>query len=226
MSAGSRVAHTFELLESILLMLAGNDDLCTPDFRERHDHDDICVSDFREFYNYDEARLRLRTVLLSQRVCKLFEQTIASSTRLQEALFFKIKASRTDKWHPGQQNSLTPAKRRPCGTLKLSFDSWNATCEYYAQPEPGDPRAFIQRAPDMRRVYMRICHRKNKGSVLQFNSEVKPSWVRMHWRNAPFTIVELRGYGFNHKNEHFLTEFLEENRDSPTLGVLYDAVHG
>ncbi|EME78550.1 uncharacterized protein MYCFIDRAFT_199729 [Pseudocercospora fijiensis CIRAD86] len=196
MSAGSRVAHTFELLESILLMLAETEDLCAPGFRG-------C-------YNNDEAQLRLRTVLLSQRVSEVFQQTIASSKSLQEALFFKTKAFNPARWQITQHNPLRPTKQRPYGALKLGYEA--CVVNWGRQKSEICPM-----------MTMRISFQKNEGSALRQNPSITPSWMRMYWWNAPFQVVELQGHNYSNPNVGF---FSREERCSPTFGELYEAVIG
>ncbi|EME78851.1 uncharacterized protein MYCFIDRAFT_209083 [Pseudocercospora fijiensis CIRAD86] len=72
-SAGARVANTFELLEQILVLASG----------ERVASDEHLLTRLKT----NRERKRITSIFACQRVCRAFRDTIANSTPLQAAIF-------------------------------------------------------------------------------------------------------------------------------------------
>ncbi|KAF7187511.1 hypothetical protein HII31_11135 [Pseudocercospora fuligena] len=176
-SAGARVAGTFELLEQILL---------------------DTFDDEPEADEYAECT-GLRTVLLSQRTCRAFQETIANSTSLQKELYFLEPEA-------GSSGVANPLLWRG---VQLS-DGFTL-----------DPLIPLTAGIADHVVLYRIpgWHRRN--IVKQEDEAEMESWRRMYLYKVPYEVkrVEFRS-GWDRE--------ITGRAQNPTLGHLWDAVakHG
>ncbi|KXT03319.1 hypothetical protein AC578_3994 [Pseudocercospora eumusae] len=176
-SAGARVAGTFELLEQILL-------------------DTIGSSTQPEAYE-EPYFTGMRTVLLSQRTCRTFQETIANSTPLQKELYLSVS-------EPGSSWLMNPLLRRDIAIA----DGFTLGAYILRMPPGGNAfQVILNRG-------IRWRQKDTEAGAEDIESE---SWRKMYLFNMPYAVtqVELR---CGRKRR------ITGRAENPTFGHLWDAV--
>lgn len=154
-SAGHRVAHVFELLEKILLSI------------------DTSKKD------------ELKTLLLSQRVCKAFRDTIANSAPLQSALFFA--PSSDDALPANNPYLLGEVLLQLPNNVSISLHFWRM----YGSTGCGPGDYAIQ-------LY-KMRHTNSENAAVA----AEPTWRKMMLRRKPYRVNMVRALGLGAKGTTF-----------------------